>query len=255
MNYKWIQRRFWEFRKTLLKGGSKWESLGNPHLPRKQFNPKPIQVQKQPPRHLEGVHRPCFALEMVSWSSVFYQDEVCISIRFNSLHSGQVSERLNKFVSPVLGVDGRNFKSRAVPLASDLWTGTCSIHGPNSKNPCGPDLGRCGLFETRGTGTRQIAVSKRKCWSNILFWSALFSERPESCDVHSCVQTPFHLLQRSGSGTRSCPKGVGNLSDWVVSCACFLFISFLHISTSKSINWIPGLSVGCMHVVPCHLIK
>ena len=81
--------------------------------------------------------------------------------------------------------------------------------------------------------------------TNIIFWSALFWERPESCDFHNCVQSPFHLLQRSGSGTRSWPKGAGNMFDWAVSCVCFPFTFFLHISTSKSINWIPGLVSIC----------
>ena len=66
----------------------------------------------------------------------------------------------------------------------------------------------------------------RKCWSNF----------------HSCVQSHFYLLQRSGSGTRNWPKGAGNMSDWAVSFVCFLSFLFLkHISASKNSNWIPGL--------------
>lgn len=58
----------------------------------------------------------------------FYQREFSTSTRFNSLHSGEVSERF-KCVSPVVGIDGKNPKSRAVPGG---FTSTCGQESASS---------------------------------------------------------------------------------------------------------------------------
>ena len=84
-----------------------------------------------------------------------YQREVCISTRFNSLHSGEVSERLN--VSPVLGIDGKNPKSRTVPpgFRSSCGQEPDSSTGQTAKITAVLTLeDRSGLFQTQGTGTR-----------------------------------------------------------------------------------------------------
>lgn len=219
-----------------------WKSA---FCPRKPLNPKLIHVQKRPPRRLEGVHGPWFA-QGVSGSSIV----PTWGLYFNTFQqlAFRWGEWKIKFVSPVLGIDGKNPKSRAVAswLQIQLWTGTCFIHGPNSKNHCGPDLGRS-KWVVPNTGDWDTLINcrfqEKMLIKQTLYFGVpyLFWERPESCDFHNCVQSPFHLLQRSGSGTRSWPKGAGNMSDWAVSCVCFPFTFFSHISTSKSINWIPGL--------------
>ena len=224
-----------------------WKSA---FCPRKPLNPKLIHVQKRPPRRLEGVHGPWFA-QGVSWSSIV----PTWGLYFNTFQQLALrwGEWKIKFVSPVLGIDGKNPKSRTVPpgFRSSCGQEPASSMGQTAKITAVLTLeDQSGLFQTQDTGTRQLNCRFQEKMlikqTLYIFWSALFWERPESCDFHSCVQSPFHLLQRSGSGTRSWPKGTGNMSDWAGSCAYFLFtFFFLHISTSKSINWIPGLVSIC----------
>ena len=195
----------------------RWVEMRICVCPRKPLNPKLIHVQKRRRRHLEGVHRPRFA-RGVSWSSILSTWALYFDT-FQQL-AFRWGEWKIKCVSPVVGIDGKNPKSRAVPGG---FTSTCgqesaSSMGQTTKATEALTLeDQSGLFQHWGV---------RKCWSNF----------------HSCVQSPFHLLQRSGSGTRNWPKGAGNMSDWAVSFVCFLSFLFLkHISTSKNSNWIPGL--------------
>ena len=81
----------------------------------------------------------------------FYQCEFSTS-RFNSLHSGEVSERF-KCVSPVVGIDGKNPKSRAVPGG---FTSTCgqepaSSMGQTTKATALTLEDQSGLFQTWGS--------------------------------------------------------------------------------------------------------
>ena len=82
----------------------------------------------------------------------FYQREFSTSTRFNSLHSGEVSERY-KCVSPVVGIDGKNPKSRAVPGG---FTSTCgqepaSSMGQTTRATALTLEDQSGLFQTLGS--------------------------------------------------------------------------------------------------------
>ena len=118
--------------------------------PRKPLNPKLIHVQKRRRRHLEGVHRPRFA-QGVSWSSIL-STWVLYFDAFQQL-AFRWGEWKIKCVSPVVGIDGKNPKSRAVPGG---FTSTCgqepaSSMGQTTKATALTLEDQSGLFQTWGS--------------------------------------------------------------------------------------------------------
>ena len=128
-----------------------WKSA---FCPRKPLNPKLIHVQKRPPRRLEGVHGPWFA-QGVSWSSLLST----WGLYFNTFQqlAFRWGEWKIKFVSPVLGIDGKNPESRTVPpgFRSSCGQEPASSMGQTAKITAVLTLeDQSGLFQTQDTGTR-----------------------------------------------------------------------------------------------------
>ena len=127
-----------------------WKSA---FCPRKPLNPKLIHVQKRPPRRLEGVHRPWFG-KGVSWSILSTW-----GLYFNTFQqlAFRWGEWKIKFVSPVLGIDGKNPESRAVlpGFRSSCGQEPASSTGQTAKITAVLTLeDQSGLFQTLGTRTR-----------------------------------------------------------------------------------------------------
>ena len=128
----------------------RWVEMRICVCPRKPLNPKLIHVQKRRRRHLEGVHRPRFA-RGVSWSSILSTWALYFDT-FQQL-AFRWGEWKIKCVSPVVGIDGKNPKSRAVPGG---FTSTCgqesaSSMGQTTKATALTLEDQSGLFQTLGS--------------------------------------------------------------------------------------------------------
>ena len=151
---KSILLQIWRSERHCRKVGRNENHLEICICPRKPLNPKLIHVQKRPPRRLEGVHGPWFA-QGVSWSSIV----PTWGLYFNTFQQLALrwGEWKIKFVSPVLGIDGKNPKSRTVPpgFRSSCGQEPASSMGQTAKITAVLTLeDQSGLFQTQDTGTR-----------------------------------------------------------------------------------------------------
>ena len=128
----------------------RWVEMRICVCPRKPLNPKLIHVQKRRRRHLEGVHRPRFA-RGVSWSSIL-STWVLYFNTFQQL-AFRWGEWTIKCVSPVVGIDGKNPKSRAVPggFTSICGQEPASSMGQTTKATALTLEDQSGLFQTLGS--------------------------------------------------------------------------------------------------------
>ena len=103
--------------KALSKGGSKWESLGNLRFAQGNHSIRSWFTSRsghQGAWRVSTVH----CLLKGFHDHQLYQREVCISTRFNSLHYGEVSERLNLCLLFLVQM-GRTPRVERCLLASD----------------------------------------------------------------------------------------------------------------------------------------
>ena len=216
-----------------------WKSA---FCPRKPLNPKLIHVQKRPPRRLEGVHGPWFA-QGVSWSSLLST----WGLYFNTFQqlAFRWGEWKIKFVSPVLGIDGKNPKSRAVPpgFRSTCGQEPASSMGQTAKITAALTLeDQSGLFQTLNCRFQEKMLIKQT-------WYFERGLLPQLCAV-TFSPAPAKRFRNQKLAQRRW-KHV-----WLSCILClFPFYFFYTSQPVKASTEFLVLSVGCTHVVPCYLIK